>query len=546
MKKVAIYARVSSERQEQEKTIESQLQELRNACKDHQIVDEYIDDGWSGETLARPQLDRLRDDAPRGLFEAVYILCPDRLSRDLLGGLIVKQELEKKGVKVVFNNKDYKEDLEGDFYYKLDQLIADKDKRTILDRFRRGKMHKAEMGLVVGTSQPYGYDYVKKTPEVKGYYIINEEEAVVVREIFRMYLEVQSILKVAKQMTEKGIYLPRKKGKLWRPSTINEILKNETYIGLTYFNKHKSVEPKRRRKNNGKYNKRLKTSSVLRDKGEWIGIKVPAIIDEKTFSLVRDLLAKNHYPFGRAKHEYLLSNLLQCSCGGRYGGNHNAGYVYYRCSSRKGNNIFSARECNSKLVRSAVLDEAVWSAVYGAVIHPKTLLGFLEFISEKTGNTDAVGKEISELEKRAEKEEFKKNKLIELYQGEIISKEECANKMDEANKLVMGIKNEISQKKERISQAQDVPVTKELVVQFCKMAQDKLKNLNFEQKRMFLRTVLDKVIYNDSQKSAKIIGEIPLYDESFSWTEFKEYLYRKRAGKRGRFIICLLDLFVVL
>ncbi|MDP2946854.1 MAG: recombinase family protein, partial [Nanoarchaeota archaeon] len=95
MKKVAIYARVSSERQEQEKTIESQLQELRNACKDFQITGEYIDDGWSGETFIRPQLDRLRDDALKGLFEAVYILAPDRLARNLVDGLIVKQELER-------------------------------------------------------------------------------------------------------------------------------------------------------------------------------------------------------------------------------------------------------------------------------------------------------------------------------------------------------------------------------------------------------------------------------------------------------------------
>lgn len=534
MKKVAIYARVSSEKQEQEGTIKSQVEVLRDFCKknDLEIVGEYCDDGWSGETFIRPQLDRLRDDAPKGLFEAVYILCPDRLARNLVDGLIVKQELEKRNIEVVFLNKDYKTDNDGDFYYKLDQLIAEKEKKSILERFRRGKLIKAKMGLVVGTYRPYGYDYVKKTPEKKGYYVINEEEAMVVRIIFEMYLKYQSIIMVAKKLTEQGVYLPRKKGKFWRPSTINAILKNETYIGSTYFNKHKSIEPTKRAKENEKYIKRLKTSSIVRDRSEWILIHVPAIIDEKIFSLTQDLLAKNHFPYGKAKHEYLLSNLLECSCGGRYGGNHNAGYVYYRCSSRKGN-PFSLRECSAKLIRSTVMDDAIWSTIYNAITHPKTLLGFLEFVSKKMGNVDKIKGEIKELEKQLEQNNYGKDKLIDLYQSGIISKEDLASRIEAKDKFIEEIKNDINQKQRLIAQTQNVPITKEFIMRFCKMAQDKLKSLNFEQKRLFLRTILDKVVYDYSQKNAKIIGEIPLYRESSNevqdwsswWTSSAEYLY---------------------
>ena len=61
MKKVAIYARVSTERQEEQKTIQSQLAELREACKDSQVVKEYVDDGWSGETLDRPAIRPIKD-----------------------------------------------------------------------------------------------------------------------------------------------------------------------------------------------------------------------------------------------------------------------------------------------------------------------------------------------------------------------------------------------------------------------------------------------------------------------------------------------------
>ena len=75
MRKAAIYARVSTEKQENEKTIESQIKELRKFCEKNSllIVKEYVDDGWSGETLARPALDQLRDDASKKLFDVVCI-----------------------------------------------------------------------------------------------------------------------------------------------------------------------------------------------------------------------------------------------------------------------------------------------------------------------------------------------------------------------------------------------------------------------------------------------------------------------------------------
>ena len=96
--KVALYARVSTEKQEEEKTIESQIAELVNYAqeKEYVIIDRYIDNGYSGTLLARPELDRLRDDAPKGLFEAVIIHSPDRLARRYVWQEVVIEELKTK------------------------------------------------------------------------------------------------------------------------------------------------------------------------------------------------------------------------------------------------------------------------------------------------------------------------------------------------------------------------------------------------------------------------------------------------------------------
>jgi site-specific DNA recombinase len=103
MKHVAIYARVSTDSQEEQRTIESQLAVLREVCQQSEVlvVNEYIDDGFSGATLTRPGLDRLRDDASKDIFKAVYVLSPDRLARKYIYQALVIEELRKKDIEVI-------------------------------------------------------------------------------------------------------------------------------------------------------------------------------------------------------------------------------------------------------------------------------------------------------------------------------------------------------------------------------------------------------------------------------------------------------------
>ena len=107
MKKVALYVRVSSEKQEKEKTIESQLEVLRGICKEKglDIIKEYSDNGYSGSLLERPALDELRDDAKNGLFDTLYIYSPDRLSRNHLNQLLIARELKKHNIEIIFRDK---------------------------------------------------------------------------------------------------------------------------------------------------------------------------------------------------------------------------------------------------------------------------------------------------------------------------------------------------------------------------------------------------------------------------------------------------------
>jgi site-specific DNA recombinase len=144
---VAIYARVSSERQCRDGTINSQLEALRaRVSEDHAALDpelSFIDDGYSGSTLVRPGLDRLRDQAAAGAFGRLYVHSPDRLARRYAYQVLLIDELHNCGVEVVFLNRQLSQGPEDDLLLQVQGVVAEYERAKILERSRRGKQHAA-------------------------------------------------------------------------------------------------------------------------------------------------------------------------------------------------------------------------------------------------------------------------------------------------------------------------------------------------------------------------------------------------------------------
>jgi len=154
--KVAIYARVSSESQPQEGTIQSQLEALRDHAKAQSftIVEECLDDGYSGTNLVRPALDRVRDLAAQGLIEAVLVLSPDRLSRNYPQLVILQEEFDRRGIKLLFTNKQIGDTPEDKLLLGMQGLFAEYERTKILDRTRRGRLMRARQGHLSGGNVP--------------------------------------------------------------------------------------------------------------------------------------------------------------------------------------------------------------------------------------------------------------------------------------------------------------------------------------------------------------------------------------------------------
>ena len=182
MRSVAIYARVSSEQQAQQATVESQITSLKQrvALDGHLVLphDVFVDEGFSGATLVRPALERLRDRAAEGGIELLYVHSPDRLARKYAYQVLLLDELRRCGVTAVFIHGPAGQTAEDELLVQVQGMIAEYERAKILERCRRGKLHRARMGSVNPMSgAPYGFAYIKKTDEAPASYRVLLHEA---------------------------------------------------------------------------------------------------------------------------------------------------------------------------------------------------------------------------------------------------------------------------------------------------------------------------------------------------------------------------------
>ncbi|TVS83487.1 recombinase family protein, partial [Wolbachia pipientis] len=189
MTTVALYARVSSKKQEKNNTIESQIAELKSRIAEdkHELLDEYEfkDNGFSGWNLERKGLDALRDKVAEDEIDKIYIHSPDRLSRKSAHQMVLLDEFEKAGIEVIFLNHKTENNPESKLLLGIQGLVSEYEGTKIIERSRRGKLHRARKGCVsVISKKPFGYDLVKHVDREKTKVEINEEKAKIVRDLF--------------------------------------------------------------------------------------------------------------------------------------------------------------------------------------------------------------------------------------------------------------------------------------------------------------------------------------------------------------------------
>ena len=383
---VALYARVSAEQQVDANTIDSQVAALRERITadgfDGRGVLEFIDAGYSGSSLVRPALERLRDVAAAGELDRLYVHCPDRFARHYAYQVLLLEELTQKGVEVIFLNRPLGHTPEDQLLLQVQGVIAEYERAKFLERSRRGKRHAAQEGRVEGLCHtPYGYRYVpKQDGGGEARFDIISDEARVVQQVFAWIgHERCTINAVCRRLHQAGIHTRTGKAH-WDHKTIWDMLKNPAYKGEAAFGKTRwtPVGPRLHAPRGRPAQSRRGYSGKEVPKEEWITIPVPPLVDAALFEAVQAQLDENRR---RARlpekgSRYLLQGLLVCSqCGYAYCGRTNdARNAYYRCAGAM--NIPRhgfERVCWNKVLRMDQTDAAVWHEVCRLLAQPERL-----------------------------------------------------------------------------------------------------------------------------------------------------------------------------
>jgi site-specific DNA recombinase len=455
-KTVAIYSRVSSDRQKENHTIASQVTALLQYAESHGYVVpsewRFQDEGYSGATLLRPGLEALRDLAAGGQLDGVLIYSPDRLSRKYAYQVLLVEELTRCGVEVIFLKAPSSETPEDQLLVQFQGMIAEYERAQIAERSRRGKRHRAQQGSVnVLSGAPYGYRYVKKSENSAAYYKVIESEAKVVQMVFDCYTrQNQSINAIARMLNERQI--PTRTGVTrWERSTVWGMLRNPAYRGRACFGKTE-IRPRQRitrplRQRNGFTNRN--SANQERPRQEWIEIPVPALISDEVFSLAQEQLVKNkRYSRRRTIEPTLLQGMLVCE---------HCGYALYRCSTRTsrrkiyyyrclGSDAYRHLRgalCDRRPIRQDYLDAAVWKEVMRLLEDPSLIQMELNRRLKAAKNTDPLRRRVDNLQQERSRLANRTERLITAYQEDLLNLDELRRHIPELRKQQQAVESEL-------------------------------------------------------------------------------------------------------
>lgn len=494
--RVAVYARVSTNGQEREDTIESQLCQLKKHTAALGIVladdDIYQDNGFSGANMNRSGLEELRDKVAAGHYDIVFVLDPDRLARRFVLQMILLDEFKSHNCQLQFVKRPIGESPEEQLLLQVQGVISEYESAKIQERTRRGKLHRMKQGEIVTGRPTFGYNYISKQGDRLARYEINEEEAAWVKEIFRWYtFDNVSIRGICRRLSDFGVETV--KGRPWSSGAIHSILKHSLYTGTGYANKEECLERSASIFTAGKITVKKRT----RPREEWIPFSAPVIIDDETFELTQNKLKLNSQLASRnTKGQYLLRSLLVCGECQRRMRVYTQGQKYI-CFFSRPSGVRESRNgslCGNKVKLSVPeLDAIVWKTVKAILDKPSSLKNYYnkmhgEVIPKASGgNIDKL------LEKRRTIEQ-QINRLNKLFISGVLSENDHKKQYNDLKGKLNTIQLQSEKLNKEYLNKEQINEMLESFKGFAETIKNELNDIDFETKRKIVELMIKQVI----------------------------------------------------
>ena len=344
----ALYARVSSDRQDVDLSVAAQLRALNEYAKknDYIIARKYVDEAESGRIADRPQFRKMIDEGsqPNSPFQVILVWKFSRFTRKREHAVAFKSMLRRKGIRVVSITEQADDTPTGRLLEAIIESVDEFYSENLAQEVARGMREAASRGFFLGSRAPFGYKRIKVKDGAKERptLVVDPSTAPVVKEVFQSSLMGNGLKEICKELNDRGI---TNRGKRWHKSSIYYLLNNEAYTGTAVW---------------GRTIKRKKADNPVRVEGAW-----PALVSREVFDAVQQVMrdrAPNIQSPGNVGSPFLLSGLLKCGvCGRAYTGQKAKGgkYAYYICGTlyRDGAGKCEARYLNAPRVEDFIVEK---------------------------------------------------------------------------------------------------------------------------------------------------------------------------------------------
>ena len=393
----ALYARVSSDRQDVDLSVSAQLRALKDYARanDYSVAREYIDEAESGRIANRPQFREMIEEGskPKAPFEVILVWKFSRFTRKREHAVAFKSQLRRKGIRVVSITEQAEDNATGRLLEGIIESVDEYYSENLAQEVVRGMREAALRGFFLGSKAPFGYRKVKVSDGAKERPILEVDPATapVVREIFEKSLRGSGLKELCKELNERGV---TNRGKRWNKGGLHYVLRNEAYTGTAVW---------------GRTSKGEKAQDAVRVEGAW-----PALVSRELFEDVQQAMSdrapKVQRP-ARVGSPYLLSGLLKCGvCGKPYSaqGAKSGQFAYYICGTlfREGAGTCSARYLNAPRLETFVVEK-----IRERILNEETIVALVQLVAEEidamagelSGRLEVVEAELSDVRKRLEK-----------------------------------------------------------------------------------------------------------------------------------------------
>ena len=394
----ALYARVSSEKQDVDLSVAAQMRALRDYSKSngYSVAREYVDEAESGRVADRPQFREMieagsRPDAP---FEVILVWKFSRFTRKREHAVAFKSMLRRKGIRVVSITEHADDSPTGKLMEAIIESVDEFYSDNLAQEVVRGMREAASRGVFLGSKAPFGYrrvkvnDGVKERPTLE----VDPTSAPVVKEIFESSLRGNGLKEICKELNDRGI--TNNRGKRWHRNGLHYLLTNEAYTGTAVW---------------GRTSRREKNPDPVRVENAW-----PALVSKELFSAVQKVM-RDRAPSVRRPaavgSKFLLSGLLRCGvCDRSYIGQgaKSGQFSYYVCSTlhREGAGTCEARYLNSRRIEDLVVQK-----IREKILTEETIIELVTLVAEEidkvtgelAGRLGTIDAELTDVRRRLDK-----------------------------------------------------------------------------------------------------------------------------------------------